>query len=305
MKVFITGGTGFIGSSLTEKLVEKGFHVTVLTRRDSTARLFPEGVRLAQGDPSQPGSWQEKLSECSAVINLAGASIFQRWNEKSKRIIRESRMATTRNIVTAMAQKKEQSIDLINASAVGFYGNSGEEPCEENHPPGSDFLALITREWETEALKAREYGSRVVLCRFGIVLGSQGGALSKMLPFFRWGMGARLGSGRQWFSWIHREDLSRIIQFVLQKQNIQGAVNCTAPHPVQNKDFTKALAKAVKKPLVVPPLPGFFLKIAWGELSEVLLKGQRVMPRVLMEQGFSFLFPDVESALHDLAKEHG
>jgi len=305
MKVFITGGTGFVGSHLTKQLVQKGFHVTVLTRSDSTARLFPESVRLIQGDPSQPGSWQDKLSESAAVINLAGASIFQRWNAKSKRIIRESRIATTRNIVTAIAQRKEDNIDLINASAVGFYGHSGEEPCDENHPPGSDFLASVTREWETEALKAHEYGARVVLCRFGIVLGSKEGAMGKMLPFFRWGMGARLGSGCQWFSWIHQEDISRIFPFVLENKDIRGALNCTAPHPVQNKYFTKALAKAVKRPLVIPLLPGFLLKIALGEFSETLLKGQKVIPKILMGKGFSFQFPDVESALHDLAKEHG
>ncbi|MBN1221704.1 MAG: TIGR01777 family oxidoreductase [Candidatus Aminicenantes bacterium] len=297
MKVFIAGGTGFIGSSLTKRLIGKGLHVTVLTRKIRDEELFPKGVGIVEGDSSKPGSWQEELGDSDAVINLAGASIFQRWTKKRKRSIRESRIATTKNIAAAVALRKDKRIDLINASAVGYYGYHGDEILDETAASGTDFLATLARDWEAEALRVRESGARIVLCRFGIVLGSRGGALAKMLPLFRMGIGARLGSGEQWFSWIHEEDLFRILLFLLENREIQGAVNCLSPHPVQNKNLTKTLAGVLHRPLFMPPVPGFLLRIALGGFAESLIKGQRAVPKVLMDSGFTFLFPDIESAL--------
>jgi len=300
MRVFITGGTGFIGNYLARGLAQEGFRVSVLTRNNSKRRVLPEGIDIVPGDPVTTGAWQEKIGESDSVINLAGASIFKRWNEKSKAIIRESRIETTRNIVKALVRIGKKNIDLISASAVGYYGYREDEVLVESSSAGSDFMAAVSRDWEAEALKARENGTRVVLCRFGIVLGTGGGALSKMLPFFRMGIGTRLGDGKQWFSWIHRKDLFRILLHLVKSKDIQGAVNCTAPRPVRNKVFTKTLGKVLRRPVFLPPLPGFLLRGVLGEFSDSVLKGQKVIPKVLMDKGFAFVFPDIEEALSNI-----
>jgi uncharacterized protein (TIGR01777 family) len=300
MKIFMTGGTGFVGTTLTQKLVEQGHQVTVLTRKISGAPISEKGVSLIEGDPTTEGAWQEQLSHHKAVINLAGASILRRWTREAKAMIRDSRVLTTKNLVKAMRACKDKDTTLISASAIGYYGFHGDEELDESYAPGNDFLALLSKDWEEEALQARQYGVRVLICRIGIVLGTRGGALGQMIPIFKMGLGSPVGTGEQWLSWIHEHDLVRIYLFLLDKKDLEGPVNCTAPGPVKNREFTKALGKALKRPTFMPAVPGFMLKIIKGEFGNVILKGQRVVPKKLSDAGFDFQFPRISDALQDL-----
>lgn len=300
MKVFITGGTGFVGSTLSKDFLKQGHDVTVLTRSLANASRMPESVTLVEGDPCKKGAWQEKLPHHDVIINLAGRSIFTRWTKKAKERLRESRLRTTKNIVEALTQRQGEDTLLLSTSAVGYYGFRGGEELDENNPPGNDFLATLARDWEKEAFRAQELGVRVVTCRFGIVLGKGGGALGRMAKPFRMGLGARLGSGRQWFSWIHEQDLASIYSFLMAQGNISGAINFTSPQPVTNARLTKALAEVLKRPLLMPPVPSFILRLVVGEFGSVLLKGQRVLPRRLMTLGFRYQFPTIKEALWDL-----
>ena len=299
MKIFITGGTGFIGKNLTHSLIQEGHSVYILTRNPGRRALFHHDVSFVEGNPAAEGAWKEKVQECDAVYNLAGASIFQRWTRANKQKILDSRILTTRNIVDAIRQGKRREIHLLNASAIGFYGYHQDEFLDEKAPPGTDFLASVCAEWEAEAQKAETLGARVVLCRFGIVLGRKGGALAKLLPVFRFGLGSRLGTGKQWFSWIHEQDLVNILLHLLLNRDSKGPVNCTAPHPVQNREMTKILGAILKRPTVLPPVPGFALKLILGEFAESLLRGQRVIPAKLEAQNFRFCFPAIQQAFEN------
>ncbi|MFH0786391.1 MAG: TIGR01777 family oxidoreductase, partial [Pseudomonadota bacterium] len=213
MKVFITGGTGLVGSHLTQQLTGQGYQVTLLTRSIKPGRSLPEGAAYLEADPTRPGPWQGEVASHEIVINLAGASIFHRWTEEYKRSLLDSRLLTTRNVVEALSPRKGQETVLLNASAVGYYGFHQDEELVEETPSGDDFLATLARDWEHEAVKAVDFGVRVIRCRFGIVLGDKGGALDQMVPLFKKGLGSPLGSGRQWFSWIHQQDLSAVLLF--------------------------------------------------------------------------------------------
>ncbi len=300
MNIFLTGGTGFIGRNLAHLLAQMGHSVLILTRHPGKGGLIQQNVSLIQGDPTIAGPWQERLKECEVIFNLAGASIFQRWTKTKKKSILDSRILTTRNIVYALKQRKRNQVRLLNASAIGYYGFHQDEFLDENVPVGADFLALVAEQWEAEAQKAEAFGVRVVLCRFGIVLGQKDGALSRLLPVFKFGLGSRLGSGKQWFSWIHEQDLTNILLFIILHEDIKGPVNCTSPHPVRNREMTEALGAVLKKPTVLPPIPGFVLKVMLGEFAENLLKGQRVVPAKLKTLGFRFQFPDIQQALENL-----
>ena len=302
MKIFITGGTGFVGTTLTDVLSSQGYQVTVLDRAGDKGRPLPKGVSRIEGDCTKIGPWQEEVAKHDAVINLAGASIFQRWNSKVKKAIYESRMLTTQNVVKALAARKAKNAHLFSTSAVGYYGYHGDEVLDENNPPGGDFLAKLAADWEAEALKAQDYGARVVLCRFGIVLGRNGGVLGQLVPIFKRYLGSPLGSGKQWISWIHEQDLANIFLFLLQRNDIEGPVNCTTPNPVRNKELTKSLAEALRKPVIAPLVPGFVLRLILGEFGNVVLKGQRVVPGKLLASGFSFQFPTMKGALEDLLR---
>jgi len=302
MRVFVTGGTGFVGKTLTRRLVELGHQVTVLTRGLLKDRRQPKGVSLVDGDPTGEGAWQDQVAGHDVFINLAGASIFRRWNREAKVLIRESRILTTKNLVDALAAHKDKDTILFSTSAVGYYGFHGDEILDEQGPSGDDYLASLCRDWEGEALRALEYGVRVVICRLGIVLGQSGGALSQMIPIFRKGLGSPLGSGTQWFSWIHEKDLVNIYLFLLDQKDMSGPINCTAPGPVRNMEFTKALATALGKPAFLPAVPGFVIKIMKGEFGSVLLKGQRVVPKKLLNAGFRFRFSGIHDALRDLVR---
>ncbi|MBW2093739.1 MAG: TIGR01777 family oxidoreductase [Deltaproteobacteria bacterium] len=300
MRIFMTGGTGFVGTTLSTRLAAEGHEVTILSRHVSRDRNLSPGITLIQGDPTQKGPWQDQLDGNDVFINLAGASIFRRWTQKAKTLMRESRLQTTGNLVNALARVQGREIVLLSASAVGYYGFHENEILGEESPHGNDYLATLAVDWEKEALRAEEYGVRVLLCRFGIVLGRHGGALGQMLPLFRKGLGSALGTGNQWFPWIHEQDLVNIFRFLVEQKGLSGPINFTAPEPVTNREFTKALGKALGKPTFLPAVPGFFLKIMKGEFGTVLLRGQRVIPKKLLHAGFRFRFPTIQDALTDL-----
>ena len=299
MKVFITGGTGFLGEALTEKLLGEGNPVTILTRR-TKENPKRDGLHYVTGNPVEKGPWQDEIAEHDVVINLAGASIFKPWNSRNKEAIYKSRIRTTRNVVDALSKNTGKNITLLNGSAVGYYGFRSDEELDERNSAGDDFLATLARDWEAEALKAEKYGVRVVLCRIGVILGKDGGALSKMLTVFKLGMGSPLGSGKQWFSWVALPDLVNIFLFLMANKAIAGPVNCTSPYPVTNKEMTAALGRALHRPVILPHVPAFVIRGILGEFSNVFLKGQKVIPAKLLENGFIFELPDIRDALSEL-----
>jgi hypothetical protein len=299
VKVLMTGGTGFVGSQLTSRLLEEGCEVTVLTRTQKRAERKSSQVSYLQSDPTQEGNWQSAINDHDVIINLAGASIFSRWTEETKKAIRESRILTIRNLVEGIDPMRAKSMTLFSTSAVGYYGFHGDEELMEDSSPGTDFLARMAVEWETEALKAREKGIRVVITRFGIVLGKGGGALSQMVPLFQKFIGGPIGSGGQWFSWVHMEDLTEAFVFLMRRPEISGPVNLCSPNPIRNRTLAKALGKALKRPSFIPA-PGFMIKLVLGEFGSVILEGQRVIPRRLLESGFVFKYPDIGKALENI-----
>ena len=301
MKVFITGGTGFIGTKLTRGLVAAGHEVTILTRsRRKVGGIHLPAVSYVRGNPTERGDWQAKLAGHDAVINLAGASVFCRWTAGNKKSIADSRIDATRHLVEALADRRAKVPTLLSASAMGYYGFRGDEELDECSLPGADFLASVCRQWEAAARAAAQYGVRVVQCRFGLVLDKSGGALQKMLPAFQWGLGSPLGSGRQWLSWIHHGDLVNIFLFLLARPEVAGPVNFTAPQPVRNAEFSKILGEVLQKPLFLPPVPALAVKLFLGEFGSVLLQGQRILPRKLLAGGYQFRFPALREALQDL-----
>jgi len=300
MKVLVTGGTGFVGRALVRRLAEQGHELAVLTRSVQGRRPDHPGVRFIQGEPARPGPWQAEAAGMEAAVNLAGETIFQRWTPAVKQRIKESRISTTRNLVEALTTGGPgRGKILFNTSAVGYYGFRGDEDLDESGAPGIDFLAELTKEWENEAARAESAGVRVVRMRLGIVLSADGGALGRMIPLFRWGLGGRLGSGRQWFSWIHRADLIRAVLFLIDQPESKGPFNFTAPTPIRNADLAAALGRALKRPAALPA-PGFMIRLLLGEFGSVLLEGQKVLPRKLLDLGFQFTFPTIEQAFDDL-----
>ncbi len=290
MKVLITGGTGFIGRALSRELRLSGYNIIVSTRRKTDSKKELTWVPPELIPP-------ETISNIDAVINLAGESIAAgKWTKERKERIMLSRVSTTRALVQSMQNANPKPKVLISASAVGYYGPRGDEIIAEDSSPGSDFLAEVCKAWEAEALKIQESGVRVVIMRFGTVLESDGGALPKMAMPFKFFAGGPVGSGRQWFSWIHRDDLTGIIKYALENGDVSGPINTTAPQPVTNKEFSAALGKSLSRPSWLP-VPGFVLKIALGELGGVLLTGQRVIPKKITEAGYQFKYPDIDRAL--------
>lgn len=298
MNVFIAGGTGFIGQALIKKLLLNGHAVTALVRNPKKLEGLSSQLRMVQGSPLIPGPWQQELASHEVIINLTGASIFTRWTPAAKKVILHSRVAATKNIVEAIPAQGPSPLTLINASASGYYGFCRDEEKYETDPPGSDFLATVCQAWEKEALQAQDK-ARVVLMRTGVVLGENGGALAKMLPAFRLGIGGKLGHGRQWFPWIHLDDLTSAILFCMENREIAGPVNLCAPTPVSNAELTSILSRVLHRPTFLA-VPGFALRLVLGELSSVVLEGCKMMPGVLMKNGFSFRFPALQPALENI-----
>lgn len=298
MRIFVVGGTGFVGVTLANRLRARGDAVTVMGRAAPRPRGLDPEVPVVSGDATQPGPWQERLRGHDAVVNLAGASIFTRWSPAAKRAIRESRILTTRNLVDALPQAGAAT--LVSTSAVGYYGFRGDEELGEDALPGEDFLARLCVDWETEALRAGAAGVRVVITRFGIVLGPGGGVLGRMAPLFRAFLGGRLGSGRQWFSWIHVEDLFGAMLHLLGRPGSAGAYNLAAPEPVTNRVLTRELARVLHRPALLPA-PALAVRLVLGEFGNVVLRGQRVLPRRLLAEDFRFSHPGFSAALDDLA----
>ena len=298
MKVFMTGGTGFVGTYLAKRLVSEGHKVTILTQPLGEAALKISGLTYLAGNPTIKGEWQKAVKEHDVIINLAGASIFSRWTPEQKKILLESRIETTSNLVAALPDNAK-NITFFSTSAVGYYGFHEDEELTENLAAGNDFLARLASDWEQEAMRAQNKGARVVITRFGIVLGKNGGAIGQMLPLFKYFLGGPLGNGRQWFSWVHMQDLAEAFIFLLQHTEISGAVNLCSPQPVRNSELGKAIGKVMHRPSFMPA-PGFMIKLILGEFGSVLLKGQRVIPRRLLDAGFKFKYPNIEDALKSI-----
>ncbi|MBM3997725.1 MAG: TIGR01777 family protein [Planctomycetes bacterium] len=304
MRVFITGGTGLVGSHLIKKLRDRGDQVVVLTRRPDVAKpTFGDGVTIVDGDPMVAGAWQDAVADCDAVVNLAGEGLFnQRWSDDFKALFRSSRVRSTENIVAALGKKTALDASgssrrvLVNGSAIGYYGPHGDEELTEASLAGNDFLASVCMDWERAAEPAMKHGVRVVYLRTGIVLEANGGALAKMLTPFKFFVGGPIAGGAQYMSWIHIEDEVGLLLFALDHAEITGPLNATAPNPMTNYDFSKALGSVLGRPSFMPT-PGFMLRLAMGEVADILTTGQRVLPKKATAAGYEFQFPELGAAL--------
>ncbi len=296
MDYLITGATGFIGQKLVRELLSAGNDVNYLGRRRSGA--LDSRAAFHRWDAGQLPPL-DSVPTVDAIIHLAGEPIAQRWNSEIRGRIRDSRIEGTRKLVSAIAALKHKPSVLVSASAVGYYGDRGDEILTENSGPGTDFLAQVCSDWEREALRARELGLRVVLIRIAVVLGREGGAFKQMLAPFRLGIGGRFGNGRQWMPWIHVDDLVRLLIFAAGNAQVDGPLNGCAPQPIPNADFTKALAAAVHRPAIFP-VPKFALKLALGEVAEFVFESQRVVPELTQRAGFTFTYPEIGPALQAL-----
>jgi uncharacterized protein len=306
MRVFVTGGTGLVGTRLIRKLQERKEQVVVLSRRASVAREKFGGVEVVEGDPMQPGAWMETLASCDAVIHLAGENIFsKRWNTAFKQLLFDSRIQSTMNVVTALARAPRRADGspkvLVNASAIGWYGVRGEEELTEESPPASDFMAQLCVAWEKQACEAEKQGVRVALVRVGIVLDKDGGALAKMITPFKLFVGGKVGSGKQYMSWIHHEDMVGLFLLGLDHPEARGPLNGTAPNPVTNKQFSKALGAVLHRPSFFPT-PRIMLRLALGGVADVIATGQRVLPKKPLALGYQYRFSTVETALADILR---
>ena len=302
MRVLITGATGLVGTALAESLKRDGHDVCRLLRKKSDEQETKHGCDV-EWDPKS-GTFGSAADNSDAVVNLAGAPIADgRWTDDRKEVLRNSRIATTRGLVAAMEKTSPRPKVLVSASAIGYYGDRGDEILTEASGPRAGFLSRLAEEWEAEALKARSLGSRVVLARFGIILAREGGALPPIMIPFKIGAGGKLGSGTQWMSWIALEDVVRILRFVIEDEAIPGAVNVVAPQPVTNLQFTEILAKAMHRPKLFAA-PGFALRTVLGEMAdEMLLASQRVVPEALQKNGYQFVHSDLRSALAAILKK--
>ncbi|UFU00062.1 TIGR01777 family oxidoreductase [Radiobacillus kanasensis] len=294
MNILISGGTGFVGKRLTKSLVHKGNQVFILTRSPHQYASTKE-VQYVCWDTLNEG----KLPPIDAVVNLAGESLFGRWTSAKKEKILSSRIQATESILSFIKMTDQKPKVLINASAVGYYGTSYAETFKEGSTtPGSDFLANVVRRWEATASQAENLGVRTVFARFGIILGQEGSLPLMALPF-RLFTGGKVGSGEQWMSWVHIDDVVGLVLFAIKQEQIHGPLNVTAPRPLQNKELSKRLAEALHRPYWLPA-PSFALKLALGEMSTLVLDGQKVLPDVAEKNGYTFIYPDVEGAFKEI-----
>jgi len=301
MKIVIAGGTGFLGGPLAWRLAGEGESVVVLTRNPGASRRAGlPGIALERWDGGTPGPWEEQIDGADAVINLAGESIAGgRWSVERKRRLRESRLSATRALVRAIGKAGRRPGVLVSASAVGYYGHVPEGDVTESTPPAKDFLGELSREWESEALAARDPRTRVALIRIGIVLGRDGGALGRMLLPFRLFVGGPLGSGKQYFPWVHRDDVIGAVVHLLKTPGLAGPFNIAAPDPVRMSEFCRELGRTLRRPSWAA-VPAFALRLLLGEMSAVVLAGQRVIPARLLESGYRFAHPTLRGALDNI-----
>jgi uncharacterized protein (TIGR01777 family) len=299
VKVAVTGATGTIGRAVVRALVDGGDSVVALSRDPDRARsVLGEAVEtVAWRDPQSEPAPAEAFRDASAVIHLLGEPVSQRWTGAAKRAIRDSRVLGTRNLVATLKETGPRLRTLVSQSATGFYGARGSEPLDESAAPGDDFLAGVVREWEAEAQKASEdAGLRVAICRTGVVLSADGGALEKMMPFFKMGLGGPVAGGKQYVPWIHLEDVVGALLFALDEEDAEGPLNLTAPRPATNAELSKALGRAIRRPAFLP-VPGFAVKALYGEMATIVTTGARVVPKRLEELGYEFDHPELDQAM--------
>jgi hypothetical protein len=314
MRVFLTGGTGLIGRRIIQRLVARGDEPVILSRRADEVRREKamRSLRFIQGDPTKPGDWEAQVDGCGAIINLAGHNLFaDRWSERVKHEIRDSRVHATERVVKAIAAADAKPNVLVQASAIGYYGPHGDEELMEDSPPGSDFLGRVCREWEEAAAPAEGLGVRVPKVRTGVVLAKDEGPLGVMTPIFKWvpGGAAPVGSGdhplgpgkgQQWMSWIHLDDIVGVFLLALDTATASGPINGTAPHPVRNVEFAKELAKVLWRPMLPIGPPDVGLRALLGEVADVVTKGQKVLPTKVEALGYHFQYPTLPEALKNL-----
>ena len=301
MKIVVAGATGLIGKSLTKNLLDSGHSVVVLTRNlQRAATSSHPQLQIVHWDGKGAGSWQRHVGESDAVVNLAGEPLGNgRWTMTRKQVLISSRLDTTNAIVNTMKTSPPKQRVLVNASAVGYYGPVEDGDVAEDYRAGNDFTSGLCVDWEQAALAAKEFGVRVVLLRSGIVLDPHAGALKKMILPYKLFVGGPLGSGNQWLPWIHREDEIRAICFLIENERASGPVNLAAPESATMRDFSVALGKVLKRPSIMR-VPAFVLRTLLGEMADIVLTGQRVVPQKLLQEGFEFRFPKLKDALEDL-----
>ncbi|MDJ0775783.1 MAG: TIGR01777 family oxidoreductase [Mastigocoleus sp. MO_167.B18] len=306
MKIAITGATGFVGSRLVERLISQGHELVILSRSIQRAqKVFPttafKNLEIVGYTSTVSGDWQNAINGCDAVVNLAGEPIAEgRWTPERKKVILDSRKLGTQKIVEAIGNADSKPKVLVNASAIGYYGTSQTATFDETSSAGNDFLAQVTTEWESEAGKVKDLGVRLVILRFGIVLG-MGGALGKMITPFKLFAGGPLGDGQQWFSWIHVDDVVGLILQALNNSQMEGIYNATAPEPVRMSQFCDTMGKVMNRPSWLP-VPGFALEALLGEAATVVLQGQQVLPKRTLESGFEYKYPKLQTALEGILK---
>jgi len=304
MKLIIAGGSGLIGQALTKDLVSQGHQVWVLSRNPADTNL-PDGVLAAEWDAKTPKGWEHLVSQADGMINLAGTNIGERpWTNERKRLVRSSRMEAGQAIVEAIRQSDHRPRVVMQIAGVGYYGIHGDEPLDEQAPPGTGFLSSVAVDWENSTRPVNELGVRQIILRTGVVLSSKGGVLAPFVLQNRLFAGGPLGSGKQWISWIHLQDLVGVFRFMLAHENtagegLQGVFNATSPEPVTNAEFGRTVSRLMHRPYWLPA-PAFALRLVLGSMSTLVLDGQRVIPRRLLQMGFEFQFPTLEKALQDL-----
>ena len=301
-RILITGATGFIGRPLSFELVKNGYEVVVLSRRPARAKdLFAGQVKVAEWDATTAGGWAELVDGALAIINLVGENIGTgRWTDKKKQLILQSRLNAGSAITEAIQSAERKPQVLIQTSGIGYYGNRGDESLDENSSNGTGFLADVARQWEQSVFGVKALGVRLATTRFGIILGTHGGIIPRLVPPFRFFLGGHPGSGRQWLAWVHIEDVIGVICFLVENANCEDAFNVTAPEPVLSKDFYDLLGETLHRPDIFP-MPAFALRLILGEIAtELLLPSQRVIPKKLLEAGYRFKFPDLNVALKDI-----
>lgn len=305
MRVVVTGATGFVGQQVVQALIKRGDQVTALVRnprRVPRSVVTHPQVTVVPYTPKAQGDWYRAIEGAEAVIHLAGEPLANgRWTAARKQEIYDSRVVGTQQLVQAIAKAQQRPRVLVSTSAIGYYGTSETETFVETHAPGNDFLAQVCQNWEAAAQAVLPLGVRLVILRFGVVLGYQGGVLAKLLPMFKLYLGGPLGSGQQWFSWIHQQDLVNLILAAIDQETLRGAYNATAPEPLRMAEFCRVLAQVLRRPCWLP-VPAVVLQLLLGEAAVVVLEGQRVLPERTLASGFQFQYRSAAAALRDLLK---